>query len=243
MEHKIKVEKPRAILKAAGASMTHFFDASDTTRALFGATTGANMFMLGYAHQYGGVPVSSEAIEQAIRLNGEAVEMNIAAFRWGRRAAHDAEGVRNLVAKASGNSAVTPAATVDELIARRAEFLSAYQNAAYGQRYVARVNAVRAAEERVAPGATAVTEAVARSLFKLMAIKDEYEVGRLYSGGAFKAQLAREFAGFDRLEFHLAPPVLARPGRTGTRKAPIRRVDDAGVRHSGAAEGAARHAV
>src|SRR5690606_4552398 len=78
----------REIFNAAGEGRAHFFDATQAVTALFGNAVGANMFMLGMACQHGGLPVSPEAIEQAIRLNGQAVTMNIAAFRWGRRAAH-----------------------------------------------------------------------------------------------------------------------------------------------------------
>ena len=53
-------------------------------------------------------------------------------------------------------------------------------------------------------------QAVARNLFKLMAIKDEYEVARLFTDGSFARQLGQEFAGWKSLEFHLAPPILGK---------------------------------
>ncbi|MBA90994.1 MAG: indolepyruvate ferredoxin oxidoreductase [Phyllobacteriaceae bacterium] len=206
----------QAISKAAGEEKAHFFDATRTATTLFGNSLGANMFMLGFAYQHGGLPVSSEAIEQAIGLNGQAVDMNIAAFRWGRRAAHDRDGVMALVDRLRGRPRPDfSAETLDEIIARREAFLSGYQNAAYAKRYRSLVEKVRAAEEKAAPGSNAVTEAVARNLFKAMAIKDEYEVARLYTDGAFRQQMAREFSGYDRLEFHLAPPMLARKDNKG----------------------------
>ncbi|MGD9913323.1 MAG: indolepyruvate ferredoxin oxidoreductase family protein [Rhizobiaceae bacterium] len=198
----------RAIRSAAGEDRAHFFDATRTAAKLFGNSLGANMLMLGFACQQGGLPVSPEAIERAIELNGEAVAMNVAAFRWGRRAAHEPAFVQGMLGE--GEASAAKAETLDEMVARRVEFLTAYQNAAYAARYAERVAAMRAAEARVAPGSTAVTQAVARYLFKLMAIKDEYEVARLYTDGAFQRQLSKEFAGFERLEFHLAPPILAR---------------------------------
>ncbi len=204
----------RAIRKAAGEEHAFFFDATRTATALFGNSVGANMFMLGYACQHGGLPVSVEAIEKAIELNGQAIAMNLAAFRWGRRAAHGPAAVQALVGKA-GPEGLPKADGLDEIVARRADFLAAYQNAAYAQRYRDRIAALRAAENKASPGSTVVSEAAARSLFKLMAIKDEYEVARLYTDGSFKRQLASEFQSFDRLEFHLAPPILGRKGSDG----------------------------
>ena len=204
----------KAIRQAAGEDKAHFFDATRTASALFGNSLGANMFMLGFAFQHGGLPLSAQAIEKAIELNGEAVAMNISAFRWGRRAAHEPDFVRGLVGQSAGGSDPVPQ-TLDDMIAGRAEFLTAYQDAAYARRYIERVAALRAAEARAVPGSTLVTEAAARNLFKLMAIKDEYEVARLYTDGSFAKQISKEFQSFDRLEFHLAPPILGRKGTDG----------------------------
>jgi indolepyruvate ferredoxin oxidoreductase len=206
----------KAIKSAAGEHMAHFFDATQAASVLFGNSLGANMFLLGLAYQNGGVPLSAEAIEKAIELNGQAVSMNVSAFRWGRRAAHDPRSVQSLVDRARTATAVRNiATTIDEVIERRADFLKAYQNKSYAERYLAKVAEVRAAENAAVPGSTAVTEAVARSLFKMMAIKDEYEVARLYTDGAFSKQLAGQFQSWDRLEFHLAPPILGRTSDDG----------------------------
>lgn len=204
----------KAIRAAAGDEQAHFFDATRAASTLFGNSLGANMFMLGFACQHGGLPLSAEAVEKAIELNGEAVAMNIAAFRWGRRAAHEPKFVRGLVERTA--VAETPVArTLDDIVARRVAFLTAYQNAAYARRYADRIAALRAAEERVLPGSIALAEAAARNLFKLMAIKDEYEVARLYTDGSFQTELAKQFENYDRLEFHLAPPILGRRDADG----------------------------
>ncbi|MDN2580423.1 indolepyruvate ferredoxin oxidoreductase family protein [Aquibium sp. ELW1220] len=206
----------KAIRSAAGERNAHFFDATRTATALFGNSLGANMFMLGFACQLGGLPVSPQAIEKAIELNGQAVAMNLGAFRWGRRAAHDPEFVRARVAAAtSGQGERTLADTLDDIVARRSAFLASYQNRAYAERYERQVAAVRAAEAKARPGSTALTEAVARNLFKAMAIKDEYEVARLYTDGSFAKQVAAQFESVERLEFHLAPPILGRTGSDG----------------------------
>jgi indolepyruvate ferredoxin oxidoreductase len=145
--------------------------------------------------------------------------MNVAAFRWGRRAAVDPSGV-------SAAAGATPATTIatrklsqtfEETVARRVAFLTDYQDAAYAERYRALVEKAKVVEAIKAPGKCGLADAVARYLFKLMAYKDEYEVARLYSADAFRVQVASELGG-DKLRFnvHLAPPLLARRDpRTG----------------------------
>jgi indolepyruvate ferredoxin oxidoreductase len=187
-------------------------DATAIATALLGNAIAANMFMLGYAYQQGRVPLSGDAIEKAIELNGEAVKMNLAAFTWGRRAAAEPELIAGMMSdlKAPTESRKL-SETLDEVIARRVEFLAGYQNKRYGRRYRALVERVRAAEEKAVPGSTALTDAVARSLFRLMAYKDEYEVARLYTNGHFERQIAATFEGENlTYEFHLAPPLFAR---------------------------------
>ncbi len=206
----------KALRDAAGDEKSHFFDATRAATILFGNSIGSNMFMLGFAFQHGGLPLPGEAVEKAIELNGQAVAMNVSAFRWGRRAAHEPEMVRQLLEDAGAiDPAERPADDLDEIISRREAFLAGYQNAAYAKRYLDRIVRLRAAEEKAVPGSMVVTEAAARNLFKLMAVKDEYEVGRLYTDGTFANQLANQFDGYDRLEFHLAPPVFSRRDASG----------------------------
>ncbi len=139
--------------------------------------------------------------------------MNLAAFHWGRRAALDRAAVEALAKsdeKRDDNRALSQ--SFDETIARRVTFLTDYQNAAYAARYRALVDKVKAAENAKASGRCGLAEAVARYLFKLMAYKDEYEVARLYTDGSFLKQVSNELGGENlRFEFHLAPPVLAKP--------------------------------
>jgi indolepyruvate ferredoxin oxidoreductase len=158
-----------------------------------------NIWLLGVAFQRGLVPVTSAALERAITLNGAQVERNLAAFALGRRAALE------------GREAAAPRReTLDELIARCAADLTAYQNARYARRYADFVAAVRAAEAAAVPGEDRLTRAVATQLHRLMAFKDEYEVARLHSLPEWRAQLAHDFAGQPRIEMNLAPPILSR---------------------------------
>ncbi|MDI3470505.1 MAG: indolepyruvate ferredoxin oxidoreductase family protein [Pseudolabrys sp.] len=202
----------RAIVNTAGKDNSHFVDANRLATALLGQSIGANMFMLGYAYQLGALPVSAEAIEKAIEMNGEAVAMNVAAFRFGRRAAVDPSAIEALVKPApeAERDSLKLSQSFDEMVSRRVAFLTKYQNARYAARYKALVDTVKAAEAAKAPGECALTETVARYLFKLMAYKDEYEVARLYTDSHFINQVKASFDGDLRLEFHLAPPLLAR---------------------------------
>jgi indolepyruvate ferredoxin oxidoreductase len=206
----------RAIISHASRETTHLVDAQRLATALMGNSIATNLFLVGYAWQIGGLPLSSASIERAIELNGEAVKMNITAFRWGRLCAHDRAAVEKLVAPVTAPSGVERlSSSLEEIIARRVEQLTRYQNAAYAERYRGLVEAVRKAETDKAPGKQGLTEAVARYLYKLMAYKDEYEVARLYTDGNFLKQVAKTFDGQDlKFEFHLAPPLLAKPDPT-----------------------------
>jgi indolepyruvate ferredoxin oxidoreductase len=200
---------------AASAEACDFLDSTAMATTLMGDSIATNMFMLGYAYQKGLVPIGHEAIEQAIELNGAAVVMNLAAFRWGRRAAYDRAAVDKLLAPADDK--VVPfksPRSLDDIVATRAKHLTDYQNAALAQRYQALVDKVRAAEQPL--GLSGLAEAVAVNYAKLLAYKDEYEVARLYAETAFQAALERQFEGDYRLKFHLAPPLLAsRDPKTG----------------------------
>jgi indolepyruvate ferredoxin oxidoreductase len=203
----------RAITAAAGRDQSYFVDASRIAVALLGNSIGGNMFMLGFAYQHAALPVSAEASAKALEINGEAVAMNVAAFRYGRRAAVDPKAVEALVKPApeAVNDSLKLSDSFDETVGRRMAFLTAYQSARYARRYRKRLEKMKAAEAEKAPGQCALTEAVARYLFKLMAYKDEYEVARLYTDTGFIDRVKSSFDGDLRFEFHLAPPFLAKP--------------------------------
>jgi indolepyruvate ferredoxin oxidoreductase len=203
----------RAILADAGPEKTHFINATRAASALFGNSIAANIFLVGYAYQLGAIPLSAASIAQAIELNGEAVEMNKAAFHWGRRAACEPAAVEALIEPVPEalSNARTLSHSFDEMVARRVAYLTAYQDAAYAARYRRWVDKAKAAEATRAPGKSGLAEAVGRYLFKLMAYKDEYEVARLYADESFAKQVKSEVGGDDlRLYVHLAPPLLAR---------------------------------
>ncbi len=186
-------------------------DAVDATRlatALLGDSIATNLFMVGYACQKGLLPVRAESIVVAVELNGAAVAMNIAAFRWGRLAAVDLDAVRKAAAPEVAVAALS--ATLDEMIERRVADLTSYQGPGLARRYLRLVDGVRDAERRLGMGQTALAEAVARYLYKLMAVKDEYEVARLYTRTGFLERLEGQFEGDVRLEFNLAPPLLSK---------------------------------
>ncbi|MFQ5764934.1 MAG: indolepyruvate ferredoxin oxidoreductase family protein [Rhodospirillales bacterium] len=205
-----------AIDEATGAAAVDFVDATGLALALLGDSIAANMFMLGFAYQRGLMPVSADAVERALELNGVAVGFNKQAFLWGRRAAHDLEAVERVArpAEATGPTEATP--ETETFVERRVRDLTDYQDPAYARRYADVVDRAHAAEGSKAKGRTGLADAVAKAYFKLLAYKDEYEVARLYTDGAFERRLKAQFGDSYTLAFHLAPPlVAARDPETG----------------------------
>ncbi|WP_323034768.1 indolepyruvate ferredoxin oxidoreductase family protein [Pararhodobacter sp.] len=200
------------IAGAVGAGNLWGFDANALAEQFLGDSVFANVMMLGYAWQKGLVPVSELALKQAITLNAVAIERNGRAFDLGRVMAAKPEALMP-------SEPVVAELTLDALIARRSEMLTAYQNAAYADRYRATLAKFRAA----LPSAVAedLTRVAAKSLFKLMAIKDEYEVARLHTQTGFEQVLADEFEPGFTVQYHLAPPILSR--KTDARGRPQKR--------------------
>jgi indolepyruvate ferredoxin oxidoreductase len=205
-----------ALVNSLGADAVGTFDAETAATRLMGDSLYTNPMMLGYAWQKGWLPLELASLLRAIELNAVQIDKNKVAFEWGRRAAHDPKAVAALWQKAGAGEQVIQFKkrdSLDDLIARRVEFLTSYQNAGYAEQYRQFVERVRASE--AALGKTALTEAVVRNLFKLMAYKDEYEVARLHSDPAFHARLASQFEGDFTLKVHLAPPLIARKNERG----------------------------
>ncbi len=204
------------IAAAVGTEAMTVLDATALATALIGDAIATNLFLLGYAYQRGLVPIGAAAIERAIELNGTAVEANRAAFHWGRSAAVDLARVRTLAGLAGPDAAPSAKPDVATLVERFAGELVRYQGRGLARRYRARVEKFHARARDFGAEGQALAETVARNYFKLLAYKDEYEVARLHADRAFRAELARQFEGDYRLEFHLAPPLLAkRDPRTG----------------------------
>ncbi len=196
----------KALRKAAGEDAVNLVAATKLGAALMGDAIAANMFLLGHAWQRGLVPISLDAIDKAIELNGTGVGMNRAAFGWGRRSVVEPETVLDAAGLGKAKEEVTE--TLDSIIERRADFLTGYQSAAYARRYRKLVEIARNAETAV--GGDAFATAVARNAFKLMAYKDEYEVARLHRDTSFRDRIAAQFEGDFTIRHHLAPPMLSR---------------------------------
>src|SRR4051794_3126649 len=210
----------KAIARATRGDEMVAFNAQDLAEGLFGDHMPTNLLLLGAAYQHGCLPVSAEAIEQAIRLNGAAVEKSLAAFAWGRAAGARPEAVEAALTPPAPEPELSEPARriVDEtgatgelrrLLEIRVEDLIGYQGAGYARIYAAEVMAVARAEaEHGAPGETAVAEAFARGLHKLMAYKDEYEVARLHLDAVEAARRDGEFGPDAKVWFMLHPPLL-----------------------------------
>ncbi len=195
-------------LKSPLGDRAFILDGQRLARALLGDAIASNMFMLGVAWQRRLVPVRREAIERAIELNGIAIEANKRAFEWGRRAAHDLAGVEKLVGREEPERAAPP--SLDALIKKRADHLEASRGQSEAKRYRALVEKVRAAETKAGLG-EALTAAAARSYHRLLAVKDEWEVARLFAAPEFARALAEEFEGPFKLHFHVGAWPFARP--------------------------------
>jgi indolepyruvate ferredoxin oxidoreductase len=202
------------VVKAVGLDGVGVFNADAAANQLMGDSIYTNPMMLGYAWQKGWIPLSHVSLQRAIELNAVAVDQNKAAFEWGRRAAHDASAFEKIL-NPGQVVAFTKRTSLDDMVAQRVEFLTAYQNAAYAQTYKDYVQKVRAVDETAGEKRLALTEAVARYLFKLMAYKDEYEVARLHTDRAFHDKVAALFEGDYKLNYHLAPPLLAKKNDKG----------------------------
>ena len=207
-----------------------FLDGEALAAGLFGDAMATNNFMVGVAFQAGTIPLKAESIEEAIRLSGVAVDMSLAAFRWGRMAVVDRAFVEAEVArqKTGGQVVVlnkapqlSPAARaivdsigasgeVKRLVEIRVPELIAFQDEAYARRYAEVVKRVVVGEQKAA-SSSKLAEAAARYLYKLMAYKDEFEVARLHTDPAFLAELDAQFPNGYSVKYNLAPPLLSKP--------------------------------
>jgi len=204
-----------------------YLDAGHIARELFANEQYANMILVGAAYQAGAIPLTAAAIEQAITLNGAAVETNLQAFRRGRQVVCDPLAAGEMITRRTSSSSPPPpphaarmiAAAVQaaegselaRIVLSRACDLVEYQNDSYAKEYTDFVEQVRVAES-AAVGTTIVTEAVARYLYRLMAYKDEYEVARLAVDPAFRSKLAAEFGEDATAKIRLHPPSLRAMG-------------------------------
>ncbi|MDR7155741.1 indolepyruvate ferredoxin oxidoreductase [Sphingobium xenophagum] len=192
-----------------GQGQLDMVDATDLATKLVGDAVGANLFLMGFAWQKGLLPLSFEALDRAIELNGVAVPLNRQAFAWGRRAALDLPAVE-AAAQADKPAHHALSSSLDEEVARRVAFLTDYQNAGYAERYREVVERARAAEVAVGAKSEPFGTAVARSLFRLMAYKDEYEVARLHAQTGFRETISSRFEGPYKIGYYMAPPLFAR---------------------------------
>lgn len=207
MEQRLQLVK-----QSIGADDLPAIDANQLAEKLLGDAVFANMMMLGAAWQYGLVPVSLESMLHAIELNGVAIEKNNQAFAWGRLACALPEKVYALFEQPKPENE-----SLDELIQRCVLFLTDYQDASYANKYKQAIEGIN----QLKPGSEQLTKAAARSLFKLMAYKDEYEVARLHTQTGFDQQLKQAFSGDFKVKYHLAPPFLN--SKKDSRGRPVKR--------------------
>jgi indolepyruvate ferredoxin oxidoreductase len=200
------------LMEATQVGSQHFVSATSLAMTLLGDEIATNVLMLGFAWQKGLIPVGLEAIERAITLNGVAIEMNLQAFAYGRLAVHDPKKLAELMRSILGDDTPETNETVDgleQMIAKRVSYLEDYQNTAYAQRYQHLLDRVIKVENETMSAAQSLSKVAAQSYHKVLAYKDEYEVARLYSNGAFIKELKAQFSGNYKIKFHMAPPILS----------------------------------
>ncbi|MEM5389622.1 indolepyruvate ferredoxin oxidoreductase family protein [Paraburkholderia phymatum] len=208
----------RVIEAAVGETTSSFWNCTAAAETIFGDSIASNMMMVGFAYQKGLIPLSEEAIARAIELNGAALDMNKRAFLWGRLIAQDARAVDKLISMRDPHKEQFD---IDRFVQARMNDLVAYQNAGYAKRYMEFVEKVKVAERRVQGARGELTESVARSYYKVLAYKDEYEVARLHTDGSFRRRLTENFEGDGKFTYHMAPPVLSRRDEKTGRRAKL----------------------
>jgi len=181
-------------------------NANEIAEKYLGNSIGVNLFMVGYAWQLGLIPLSLDAIQQAIEINNVAVEFNKNALRLGRMAAHDPALLAEVGTEACHSQKNSD---IEEFIQSRMDHLEAYQDTAYAHRFRTLVDATRYVEAKLHPGQTKLTHAVANAFSHLLAYKDEYEISRLHSDGQFMSELKKRYGENFKLSYHLSPPILA----------------------------------
>ena len=217
----------------------HWVDAEASCDALFGNGASANVFLLGAAYQAGYLPIAADAIESAIRANDVSVEQNLAAFRWGRRSVSEPEVLAALLAEENVGASETPRerlrrcgpeqldaherlmaiAPADEglrdILSLRLAELLLFQGEPTAREYLEFVLEVFRREVEQAPGCNGLAERVAEGLYRLTALKDEYEVARLWLHDSLYERVTGEFEGAVERRVHLHPPLLRRMGLAG----------------------------
>lgn len=212
-DHQLPIEELKQEIESQLAeSQVEFYRATEFADKILGDSIGSNLMLMGCAYQKGLLPVSEEALFRAIELNGVAIEMNKQAFTLGRYLAFDADLFKRYLA----GDQFQPLEQFDEIVEDRFERLVDYRNEAYANQYrgvTSKVKAKLAALGMDVDGELGCS--VARNLFKVMAYKDEYEVARLLTSDKFSKRLDEMFEPGYKVNYNLAPPMLAKPGTDG----------------------------
>ena len=196
-------ETAQLIRRIVGEHQIDALDASAHAIALTEAAIAANLFLVGLASQRGLLPISPTAIERAIEVNGVAVELNQSAFTWGQRFVEQQEKVLALLPKSTS----TQLTSFDDIVADREARLVCYQPEDYAALYVHRIRSVEKRLNHLPDNAALLCD-IARQLYRLMALKDEYEVARILTTDN-KPDGMPNLIGAG-INFYFAPPLLSK---------------------------------
>ena len=188
-----------------GDENINFLPSNTIAKKILGDSILSNMFIVGKAYQLGLIPIKSNSIENAIKLNGINIEENINAFRLGRHSTNLKEEIAKLIEEKEKIITNNEDKFID-----RYNFLIKYQNKKYAEKYKDLVDYVKKNEERINIDTKNLSNAVAINYFKLMSYKDEYEVARLYSNKEFKDKINNTFDGNFKIHYHLSPSFFSK---------------------------------
>ncbi|MCF6304963.1 MAG: indolepyruvate ferredoxin oxidoreductase family protein [Rhodobacteraceae bacterium] len=187
-----------ALTSRLGEDALAMLDATALAEKYLGDGIYSNVLMLGAAWQAGLVPLSLEALQKAVELNGAGVAGNLKALEIGRWAVAFPE-------QTVEKRAVEKATTLETVLATRVEHLTKYQNKKLAKKYKSRVLAIEDPD---------LAMAVAKGYHKLLGYKDEYEVARLHRE-TLQSAVDAHFDSLRQIRFHMAPPLFSRKDSNG----------------------------
>lgn len=189
------------LIKKSSFKLVSLLPASNIAARLSNDAIGSNLIMLGAAFQAGLIPLKRESIEEAIILNKVGAENNLHCFNLGRAYVQNPQ--QPIFANFLENS---PDETLELVLSSRKKLLKDYGRKEF-EKYNSSFSETRELLKNEI-GSESTLVRLAKELYRLLAIKDEYQVAE------FHLQNSKELIGsygnnYFNLNFYLAPPLLS----------------------------------